>query len=179
VGARLAGATWREAITALQEDSAWRDGLTRELADSPHAAFFWECAPVSAATLDRPFEFVLVESPTLAGVRPEPGPFREHLLDRHGVSTFDNLGGDAVLVAPCADAGLELYPHLATFVRGAPSEQVHALWRAVGFALEERLAESSAPCWVSTSGLGVYWVHVRLDTRPKYYTHAPYRTFRP
>ena len=29
--------------------------------------------------------------------------------------------------------------------------------------------------WVSTSGLGVYWLHVRLDSYPKYYQHAPYK----
>ncbi len=29
---------------------------------------------------------------------------------------------------------------------------------------------------VSTNGLGVAWLHVRLDTRPKYYTFQPYRT---
>jgi len=30
--------------------------------------------------------------------------------------------------------------------------------------------------WLSTSGLGIAWLHVRLDERPKYYTHAPYRS---
>jgi hypothetical protein len=44
----------------------------------------------------------------------------------------------------------------------------------VGDAVARRL--SSAPLWLSTSGLGVAWLHVRLDERPKYYTHAPYRT---
>jgi len=28
---------------------------------------------------------------------------------------------------------------------------------------------------LSTAGMGVYWLHVRLDTRPKYYQHTPYR----
>jgi len=166
-------------VAALRDDAAWREELTRELSRCPYEAFFWECAPVSAATLERPFEFVLVDSPALAGARPEPGPFREHLADRAGISTFSNLGGDAILIAPCADASLAHYPHLASFVRGAPPQQVHALWRALGTALGERLERSDAPCWVSTSGLGVYWVHLRLDSRPKYYTHAPYRTFRP
>ena len=30
------------------------------------------------------------------------------------------------------------------------------------------------PVWLSTAGLGVGWLHVRLDDRPKYYRHAPY-----
>ncbi|MDF9799652.1 hypothetical protein OKW21_004915 [Catalinimonas alkaloidigena] len=28
---------------------------------------------------------------------------------------------------------------------------------------------------MSTSGLGVYWLHIRLDSRPKYYQFDPYR----
>jgi hypothetical protein len=33
----------------------------------------------------------------------------------------------------------------------------------------------AAPVWLSTSGLGIYWLHFRLDTVPKYYTYAPYK----
>jgi len=38
--------------------------------------------------------------------------------------------------------------------------------------LEDRLADT--PLWLSTAGLGVSWLHVRLDTRPKYYRHRVY-----
>ena len=34
-----------------------------------------------------------------------------------------------------------------------------------------------APTWVSTAGGGVAWLHVRLDSAPKYYTHRPYTRF--
>ena len=34
---------------------------------------------------------------------------------------------------------------------------------------------SDRPLWLSTSGAGVAWLHVRLDDRPKYIQHAPYR----
>jgi hypothetical protein len=34
---------------------------------------------------------------------------------------------------------------------------------------------SAKPVWLSTAGGGVAWLHVRLDDRPKYYAHAPYR----
>lgn len=36
---------------------------------------------------------------------------------------------------------------------------------------------AGTPVWISTSGLGVPWLHVRIDDRPKYYQHAPYRTW--
>jgi len=35
---------------------------------------------------------------------------------------------------------------------------------------------SDRPLWISTAGMGVNWLHVRLDSRPKYYRHAPYKT---
>lgn len=170
--------SWAEVIDRWQSDPAFRDSFDGALAGDPAGAFFWETPAVTTATTGEPFECVLVDAPSLAGVDADPLPFRAHLSGRTGVSVFDNLGGDATLVAPCADAELRHYAHLAATVRGAPAEQRHELWRAVGEVLEERLRDSDAPCWVSTSGLGVYWTHVRLDARPKYYTHAPYRRLR-
>ena len=97
------------------------------------------------------------------------------------MSAFPNLGGDAMLVAPKQDPsaprGELAYAHLANFVRGAPPEQVRRLWAQVGKSMERRVgAEGQAgrPVWLSTSGLGVFWLHVRLDRSPKYYTYAPY-----
>ena len=34
---------------------------------------------------------------------------------------------------------------------------------------------SQRPLWLSTNGLGVAWLHARIDARPKYYSHRPYR----
>ena len=67
------------------------------------------------------------------------------------------------------------YPHLASFVRTAPEEQIQDFWKEVSQTYDADLGES--PKWLSTSGLGVYWLHVRVDSRPKYYTYSPYRLF--
>jgi protoheme ferro-lyase len=50
--------------------------------------------------------------------------------------------------------------------------EVHEIWRLVAEAVEARLG--SAPMWLSTAGLGVHWLHVRLDSRPKYDRHRVY-----
>ncbi len=79
---------------------------------------------------------------------------------------------------PCdlGGAATKAGAHLGLFSREAPPEQQHELWRQVGEAASRRLQGAPGrPFWVSTSGLGVYWTHVRVDERPKYYQHAAFR----
>ena len=157
------------------EFAAWFSEL---LAASPFPAFFWECRPVTAADADEPFEFVLLQSKSLEGVTPDRLAFDEHFRasGSSGVKVFPNLGRDATLVVPTPEADADAYPHLATFVRRAPDSQRVGLWESVSRAMNARIG--GAPIWLSTCGLGVYWLHVRLDSRPKYYQFQPYRIFR-
>jgi hypothetical protein len=165
-----------DALEFWQREQAFRAFLIALLAESPFAAYFWECPPVTDATATRSFEFVLVDSPPLAQLPPDPQAFAGHFRPGEATATFWNLGRDAVLVAPSPAAPVAVYPHLAAFSRSAPIAQQHALWRAVGTALARRIGP--APVWLSTSGLGVAWLHVRLDSRPKYYSYHPYRRSR-
>ena len=164
---------FRQVLERLRSDHGFRDALIETLASSSFAAFRWETPALSSASAARPFEFVLVDSPELL-VEPDPSPFAEHFDESgHGIVTFDNLGGDATPVVPSPRGPESAYGHLAAFVREAPREQVHALWSGVGAVVLDRLSET--PLWLSTAGGGVAWLHVRLDSRPKYYAHAPYR----
>jgi len=168
--------SYGEALEGWRSDETFRSFFNRTLADAPHDAYLWETPPVAKASLGRGFEFVLVDSPALAGMRPDPHSFAAHFDAAGGeaqVAAFANLGGDAVLVAPTPQAAPHVYPHLAAFARGAPAAQQHAFWQAVGAQMTERL--SDRPLWLSTNGLGVAWLHARLDSRPKYYSYPPYR----
>lgn len=163
-------------IERWQSDSVFRAFFAGILADAPYRAYLWETPPITERTLTRAFEFVLVDSPLLARSVPDPEAFESHFEAANsveGVAVFPNLGGDAVLVAPTPRAPLHAYPHLAAFVRSAPAEQQHEFWRTVGSTVADRLG--ARPLWLSTNGLGVAWLHARLDTRPKYYTFEPYR----
>jgi hypothetical protein len=166
--------SYAEVLRRWQNDVSFRSFFTGLLADAPYAAFRWETPPITAATAKRPFEFVLLDSPELAR-NADRGAFAEHFKRgvTEGVVEFANLGKDAIMVVPCPSGPDSAYVHLAAFVRQAPEPQTHALWSAVGAAMERRL--STMPVWLSTAGAGVAWLHVRLDDRPKYYGHAPYR----
>ena len=165
---------YSEVLVLWRNDEPFRSFFLDVLSGSPLEAFRWETPPVTRDTVGRPFEFVLVDAPEIAGA-PDPEPFREHFLPGGpGIVTFENLGRDATLVVPCSRAPDEVYGHLASFVRGAPPPQVHALWQAVAEAVLGALGDR--PVWLSTAGGGVFWLHVRLDSRPKYYAYGPYRS---
>lgn len=144
------------------------------LQNIPFDAYCWETPALTHATLDHPFECVCVNNPALAATCADPGPFMEHFNPdlNKPIVCFENLGADALLLAPTPQASAGAYTHLARFVRDAPASQVQALWAAVSRAVEARLGDEAL--WLSTAGLGVYWLHVRLDSRPKYYRYLPY-----
>ena len=168
--------SWSDVMHRWQNDQSFRGFFISVLADAPFLAFFWETPPVTRATIDREFEFVLVDSRSLAGVRADEQAFANQFASAQlgkSVIEFANLGGDATLVVPCPGEPSSAYSQISTFARQAPDEQQHELWIMVGATLERQLG--AKPVWLNTSGLGIYWLHIRLDSSPKYYTHAPYR----
>ena len=162
-------------LELCRSDDEFRAQLIGILAGAPFEAYFWETPPVTASTLGRPFEFVLSDAPALAKAAPDLDAFRRHFDrdgDHDGVVVFENLGRDATLVVPRPLASTDTYVHLGAFLRGAPEAQTHARFRCVAQEVVSRV--SDCPLWLSTAGMGVFWLHVRLDSRPKYYRHTPY-----
>ena len=173
---KSAALSFGEVIELCRTDAAFREFLTGVLSGSSLEAFFWEVVPVTHQTLDRPFECVLVPAPVLCRLQPDVSSFRSHFAAQPSaeVLSFPNLGGDAMLVVPAPLADAACYTHLGRFLRSAPRSQVDAFWQQVGTTLREHLSDQ--PTWLSTAGLGVSWLHLRLDSRPKYYRHQPYKS---
>jgi hypothetical protein len=164
-----------DVLRLWRADAGFRSFFTESVRDSGFDAFFWETPPVTLSTLRRAFEFVVVDGASLGSLRPDPQPFSEHFSSRSvpSVLSFPNLSGDATLVVPApVAADYTCYTHLGSFLRSVPSQQVDLLWQTVGAAMQRRV--SAAPVWLSTAGMGVSWLHLRLDSRPKYYRHQPY-----
>ena len=179
-GVRITCTRGGVAVGADEVIAAWRDeprfcaAWNAQLAAVPFAAFRWELPALTAATVARPFECVVLDSPELARA-PDPTPFAKWFARERAaeVVEFGNLGGDAILIAPRPLGEPAAYVHLGVFVRQAPPAQRAALWAAVGAAMHRRLGKR--PVWLNTAGAGVAWLHVRLDDRPKYYGYVAYR----
>lgn len=143
------------------------------LSGCPFESFYWENMPISQDNLDKTYEFVLIDADILGQMKADKSSFLPYFKDTEKyVVSFLNLGRDALLIVPTPHAKEDVYGHLANMVRYAPEEQVQALWQNVGEKCLELLGRKNI--WLSTCGIGVPWVHVRLDTYPKYYRYKEY-----
>jgi hypothetical protein len=169
--------SYERVIRYWQDDFEFRGFYFSILRESSFDAFFWENPPLTKSSLDQNYEFVLVNSPQLSKVTADPASFQEQFNAEslsNDILSFENLGRDAQLIVPRAVGPQDIYPHLSTFIRNGPENQKHDLFITLGNSLAKRV--NNHPTWVSTSGLGVYWLHIRLDTRPKYYSYQAYRS---
>ncbi|MEZ4316815.1 MAG: hypothetical protein R3F61_04915 [Myxococcota bacterium] len=145
--------------------------LTTILAELDTTGGFFECAPVRAATADRPWAAVLRPTRVFDRMRADPRAFAAHLRGPGPeIRVFANLSGDCTLVCPTRSDAL----HLLGFLRTAPTALSDDLWATTAREVLARI-DRTKPLWVSTHGTGVPWLHVRLDDTPKYYGHGPFR----
>ena len=198
------GLSFAQVLTRMSADDAtgahFRSSFTNEMLRLVGGGeVFWECRPTSGRRLgEDAFEMLVVRESgergglTRAARNPDPATFAKQFAEAPAsarFATFSNLGRDAVLVSPLPrtlgsggrgghDGTIANYATLASFLRNAPHEDAGELWRSVALAfLNEAGAHPSEPRWLSTSGLGVSWLHVRVDSMPKYYQTKEWKTW--
>lgn len=160
-------------LQSLRDSREFRNFYNEFLAGSGFNAFFWENKPMTTETLDDDYECNIINSKFLAGRSPDSQTFSQYFDESKSVVTFPNLGHDAELIVPCPEKENNCYTHIGSFVRKAAKKQIDDFWKITG---RETLSSiGSKPIWLSTSGLGVFWLHARIDTIPKYYQTAEYK----
>eukprot|EP00092_Neocalanus_flemingeri_P027926 GFUD01030319.1.p1 GENE.GFUD01030319.1~~GFUD01030319.1.p1 ORF type:complete len:235 (+),score=52.50 GFUD01030319.1:102-806(+) len=173
--------TYVEFLQGLKNDPHILKDFINILKNSDFPAYFFETPKVTQKTLtSTTFEFVLAKADSLDSVQAEESTFEEYFgtCNDRLVTNFANLGGDAMLVVPCPapEMDKQSYASIAPFVRSAQTEQIEQFWKLSAQVMLDHVRDKGKnPTWMSTSGLGVYWLHLRLDSRPKYYTYNPYR----
>ncbi len=168
--------SFAETLELWRTNDEFRGFYTTLLSDSPFDAFRWETPPLDEATIDHPFEFVLLESGWFCSRKTDTKTYRKYFSkddSNAGLVSFKNLSGDATLIVPSPRTDQDAYGHLASFIRQAPEEQHQAFWRVIAETVLASIGERTL--WLNTAGGGVAWLHVRLDSRPKYYGYAPYK----
>ncbi len=152
-------------------------------ASSSYEAFFFETKGTSVDTkTTKQFEFVLVNAVNLRRFVQSRSPavraFSDHFDYEDGstAASFKSLGGSSVLVCPKPQPSNsnDIYTDIATFIRNAPEHEIVGLWKLALGEYRKWLEYEEGNVWFSTSGLGIPWLHLRLDPKPKYYSFEPF-----
>lgn len=160
-------------LSCLIGNKEFREFYNQILVNSEFDAFFWENPPCSIENLNQDYEFVLVKSKIFSKLKADSKTFSKHFIEDKSAVDFPNLGKNAQLIVPTPKSELESYTHLGDFVRNALNEQIHDFWQLVGKVYKSEINQGKR--WLSTHGLGVHWLHVRVDTVPKYYHFKAYK----
>lgn len=166
--------SFEQVIQLWQSNIQFIEWFVQQIVVHELLAVRWETPMVFSGNLERQFEFVIIKSPGLD--RPANAmAFSEQIKSagNETVIAFQNLGKNATLVVPTPSQKSSDYCHLISFLRNACRAQIIELWQRVGLEMDKRV--SDVPVWLNTAGGGVPWLHLRLDDRPKYYTHIEYR----
>ena len=162
------GVTYRQFLNKMQSEESFRREFFNVLQKSRFKTYFFETPKVTKQTLDDKFEFILSAADELKNVNADKDTFQDYFrkCKDSPVITFPNLGHNAVLVVPCpvSDSKLSQYSSIGPFMRNIEANQVHQFWieaaRTMLLTIDQK---GSKPTWMSTSGLGVYWLHLRWD----------------
>lgn len=144
------------------------------LSNNTFPGLYWEHPGLRTALLHHPYEFVVLISTSLDKRSLNESAFADFFQTEKIVTSFDNLGKNARLVVPTPNGELNSYKHLAKFLRADKSAQQHALFQQIGELMMQRIHPEKT-IWLNTAGNGVIWLHIRLDSRPKYYKTQAYR----
>ncbi|ACH46891.1 unknown [Feldmannia species virus] len=155
---RKTRATWNDVV------AKWYGGI-----DLPQvkSSVFWETSRISAdgsstfkqkqvaASRDLPMSMV-----------GDSSAFTKYLYGQTSPVSFYNLNRTAVLVAP-PDTGKN-FAHLGLFYKNSTTQERKQLWRKVAEEIMKKIRKGES-VYVSTHGTNIPWLHIRLDTVPKYY----------
>lgn len=153
-------------------------GYVAALTQVADEEFYWEHPPFHADDQTDAYEVAIVPAPALRSVRSNPSPFRSHFTSTDRVVHFPNRGGDAVLIVPAPellDTGDKDYATIFRFLQNADEELLVDFFKTAFAVARENRPPQGSRAYLSTHGLGVHWLHARVDGRPKYYHMKEYR----
>jgi len=165
---------YREVLDLWENNQEFTEFYSSIFKKCGFASYIWETPPISTDSLNQAFEFVILNTPK-SSLKPDVDTFSEYFDEKtknYGVVSFLNLGHDAMLVVPSPLRNGSNYSGLAEFFSEAPLDQQRAFWKVTAHQIKLRLSNKST--WVSVAGGGIAWLHIRLDSRPKYYRYMPY-----
>jgi hypothetical protein len=141
----------------------------------PSSTYFFECVSVNHLNVKiKNFEFVLISANIPQ--KNDPSRFLQYFSKNCSVVSFLTLHKDSKLIVPCHQYSEKNYSSLGPYIRQDLTQQYLDLFQKIGYEMLSLLKLKTNSIWLNTHRLGVNWLHIRLDSKPKYYHYQPYIT---
>ena len=150
----------------------WESGNYPKIPSNIKSPYFWRTS-VQSNKKDLVYKEEFIEDERLLTAKEDLKPFSEHFnknKDEKYAISFPNLSGDTMLVVPIPRKS-KRFTNMFYFMNSASEIQKRELWKKV--AIEARkFLKNNENIWISTHGLGVNYLHVRICNTPKYYENS-------
>jgi hypothetical protein len=164
--------TFRELFFFMKDQPVKFHLLLKEAVLSlDYPAVYLEFPKLSDLKLSTRNTCVIIKAPELVNTRSDPEAFNIDCKDK--VCKIENLSKDAFLIIPNLESTND-YGHLYKFLMNCNDEQeIRLFWKTSAETIFRQL-DIWGNIWISTSGLGIPWLHLRISRTPKYYHFKSY-----
>ena len=149
----------------------WENGNHPKLPTNIKKPFLWRTSVINSKVNKKYKEEFLEDIRLESHTRQDLQTFKEHFKknNKYAIS-FPNLSKDTVLVVPQPRQGKQ-FTNLYYFMKNASVVQQKELWKLVVKEVRKML-QKHENIWVSSQGLGIDYLHVRICSFPKYYENS-------
>jgi len=160
--------TMEEFFNALASQQDVRNIIIKIFKQSQFSSAYWQFPIYCKQTKNTQIQFDLYCTTPFRQANPRD--FRNQFVgEKMGDAImFKNKSGDTDLISivPTNDDVYDNYfSDIMNFMKNSHESFQHSLLKKIG----SEMLKKTLPCYLSTHGKGVDWIHIRLCDKPKYY----------
>jgi len=146
----------------------WSKGKVLKYPTKINKPFFYETSFISS-NYEEEYKEKFIESDLFDNMKQNYKLFKKYIIKSKNkyVITFLNLSKTSLLIIPYPKQNKK-FTTLKHFIDNSTKLQQKKFWKKVSNSIKKML-KIYKKVWVSTHGTGVPYLHIRIDTIPKYY----------
>tara|TARA_B110000037_G_scaffold222400_1_gene297039 strand:- start:1378 stop:1863 length:486 start_codon:yes stop_codon:yes gene_type:complete len=146
----------------------WSKGKVLKYPTKINKPFFYETSFISS-NYEEEYKEKFIESDLFDNIKQNYKLFKKYIIKSKNkyVITFLNLSKTSLLIIPYPKQNKK-FTTLKHFIDNSTKLQQKKFWKKVSNSIKKML-KIYKKVWVSTHGTGVPYLHIRIDTIPKYY----------
>lgn len=146
----------------------WSKGKILKYPTKINKPFFYETSFISS-NYEEEYKEKFIESDLFDNMKQNYKLFKKYIIKSKNkyVITFLNLSKTSLLIIPYPKQNKK-FTTLKHFIDNSTKLQQKKFWKKVSNSIKKML-KIYKKVWVSTHGTGVPYLHIRIDTIPKYY----------